>query len=128
VEAEDNTHISPEEKIQLNFKDEGDRNAVRQYLKFAYTKLHKIDEQIKIGGSERERQLQSHIFGKYRALKKSEMGNIEILEALFQDFVVKGKEENPEYTDIAKAFVLFFFDDCTIFEKTEEEKQSALFL
>jgi len=32
------------------------------------------------------------------------------------------KKNNPKYKNAAHAFILLFFDDCTIFEKTEKQK------
>ena len=118
----DREHVNLSKKIEINFSDESDRQRVREYFKYAYTKVALIEKRIREEEAETQKGLHSHIFGKYNALKDAKLSNIDILEELCKQFVITGKENNPDYTEIARAFVLFFFDDCTIFEKTDEEK------
>ena len=118
----DRTHVNLSQKIEINFHGETDRNQVREYFGYAYTKVSLIEKRIQEEGVETQNDLHSHIFGRYNSLKQEGNSNLEILEALFQQFIIPGKENNPEYNNLARAFVLFFFDDCTIFEKTDSEK------
>ncbi|MFN7160905.1 MAG: hypothetical protein ACK4NC_04840 [Candidatus Gracilibacteria bacterium] len=119
-------YLKLRDKIQLNFPSEDEQKIVNQYLTCAYIKYPAIQEQIKLAGPEVEIQLQTHIFRLYRKLFKEGKNNIDILEELFDNFVLVGKKQNPAYTQIAQAFVLFFFDDCTIFEKTPQDQQLTL--
>lgn len=116
-------------KIIKNFKTDADRDEVKDYYKYAYLKIGLIEENYKKIGIERGNDVQSdihgYIHGLYTALKGKHNSSIEVLRELFKKLVPKGKEDNPLYVNIAKAFVLFFFDDCTIFEKTAEEKKQT---
>ena len=119
---DDREHVNLSKKIEINFGDESDRQRVREYFKYAYTKVALIEKRIREEEAEIQKGLNGHIFGKYNALKDAKLSNIKIIEELCKQFIITGKENNPDYTEIARAFVLFFFDDCTIFEKTDNEK------
>lgn len=116
-------------KIIKNFKTDADREEVKDYYKYAYLKISLIEENYQKIGIERGNDVQSdihgYIHGLYIELKGKHDSSILILRELFKKLVPKGKEDNPLYVNIAKAFVLFFFDDCTIFEKTAEEKKQT---
>ncbi len=109
-----------DEKIHLNFKAKEEIEEVRIYFKYAYTKITIIDNKFAQLTLEQQNDLHSYIFSLYVHLKTTN-SNIEILRELFNKITPSDKINIPEYTNIAKAFVLFFFDDCTIFEKTEIE-------
>lgn len=130
-----NTHIEKalpekllkaEKKIKRNFKKTNEINEVSTYFKYAYSKVYLIEEAYKNIGIERgtdvQNNIHSHIFGVYKDLQNAHSNNLDILKALFKFFTPEGKAKDPLYDNIAKGFVLFFFDDCTIFEKTREEK------
>ena len=121
-ERQDQEQIETEEKIKLNFQNENDQELVREYFRMALKKVVLIQNRIQLEDSEIQNDLHSHVLGKYRVFKNSGLDNISIMEALFEDFILPGKRDNPQYTHIAKAFVLFFFEDCTIFEKTLPKK------
>jgi hypothetical protein len=114
------------EKIKLNFKSKSEQVEVNEYLKNAYLKTDIINRRFKLLDAEDQKDVHAHILKEYSMLKRSKFSNIEILTALFSEFVPVGKSNNSRYQSLAIAFVLFFFDDCTIFEKTESEKQSRL--
>jgi hypothetical protein len=116
--------INLEDKIKLNFKDESDREAVRKYFLYALTKVDLVEQRIRQEDGDIQNDLHSHMFNKYYELKLRNSTNILILHQLFEMFVPARKEKSPVYLNLARAFVLFFFDDCTIFEKTNEEKKS----
>jgi len=120
--SSDKKHVSLNEKIEINFHNQEDRERVQQYFKFAYTKISLIEKRIQEEDIEIQNDLQGHIFENYNGFKDQNLGNIEILEELFKQFVIPTKKDNPEYRNLTRAFVLFFFDDCTIFDKTEFER------
>jgi hypothetical protein len=116
-----NGYLHLEEKIKLNFINEADREAVERYFKFALTKVRLIEQRVQEAEPEIQNDLQGHVFGKYYELKSKKMSNVDILHELFNIFVPKHKERNSQYVNLAKAFVLFYFEDCSIFEKTKTE-------
>jgi len=116
----DKKYLRIHEKIKLNFVDTKDKERVQDYFKTAYTITSLIETRMQEEDSVIQEILGGHIFEKYNKLKDEGLENINILEKLFGQFIIKGKEDNPFYTSCARAFVLFFFDDCTIFEKTKK--------
>lgn len=118
----DKEHINLSKKIEINFKDEEERRRVQEYFKYAYTKIALIEKRIQEEDSEIQNDLHGHLFQRYNSLKDKGLNNLQILEELFSQFIIPDKKDNAEYTNLTRAFILFFFDDCTIFEKTESEK------
>jgi len=118
----DKEHINLSKKIEINFNDEEERRRVQEYFKYAYTKIALIEKRIQEEDSEVQNDLHGHLFQRYNSLKDGGLNNLQILEDLFSQFIIPSKKDNAEYTNLTRAFILFFFDDCTIFEKTESEK------
>lgn len=118
----DKDHINLTKKIKINFGNEGDRKRVQEYFKYAYTKIALIEKRIQEEDVEVQNDLHGHVFQGYNSLKDRGLSNIQILEELFTQFIIPAKKDNAEYGNLTRAFVLFFLDDCTIFEKTESEK------
>jgi hypothetical protein len=118
----DKGHINLSKKIEINFKDEEERRRVQKYFKYAYTKIALIEKRIQEEDSEVQNDLHGHLFQRYNSLKDRGLNSLQILEELFSQFIIPDKKDNAEYTNLTRSFILFFFDDCTIFEKTESEK------
>src|SRR3989344_4341612 len=66
---DDREHVNLSKKIEINFGDESDRQRVREYFKYAYTKVALIEKRIREEEAETQKGLNGHIFGKYNALK-----------------------------------------------------------
>lgn len=120
--------IKTRQKIERNFKKADERAEVKEYFTHSYTKINLIEEKYRLLDNNVQLEIHGYIFSVYKELKTNKSG-IEILRELFKHFLPTGKEKDPQYVSFAKAFVLFFFDDCTIFEKTKQEKaaQTSLF-
>ena len=118
----DRESIDLSKKIEINFKDKDERERVQEYFKYAYTKISLIEKRIQEESPEVQNDLQGHMFQRYKVLKDGRLSNLKILENMFSQSIISGKEDNPEYSNLTRAFILFFFDDCTIFEKTDSEK------
>lgn len=116
------TSINLDEKIQINFSSDEEREEVKEYLKYALSKLKLIEDRMAIEESSNQDDIHAFVVGLYRKYKKSGKTNMENLIALFDDVLPKSKKNDIHYQNLAKALILFFFDDCTIFEKTKEEK------
>lgn len=117
------------EKIKLNFKKEEDQEEVKIYFTNSYHKITLIERYFESLTNEEQTDIHNYSYLKYCELKSETQSPILILRQLFKIFLPNGKEKNPQYTNLANALVLFFFDDCTIFEKTNSEKktQTSLF-
>lgn len=118
----DREHVNLSKKIEINFKDGEERERVQEYFKYAYTKIALIEKRIQEENLEVQNDLHGHVFQRYNTLKDEGFDNIKILEDLFLQFVIPDKKDNAEYSNLTRAFILFFFDDCTIFEKTDAKK------
>ncbi|MBE2227332.1 MAG: hypothetical protein IAE93_08325 [Ignavibacteria bacterium] len=118
----DSLFLHVKEKIKLNFKEE-DTEEVNKYFKYAYTKMHIITEKYTNLSADEQNDLQAYMFYLYSDLKSQRLESIVILRTLFKKIIPNDKEQNPSYQNISVAIVLFFFDDCTIFEKTEIESK-----
>lgn len=121
-EDDDNSTISLEEKICLNFQNESDQQEVRDYFKYALQKISLIEKRMESEDVENQKDLQSFVLSRYKNLQRKNLEPIVILNNLFEEIIPL--TEKP-YENLAKAFILFFFEDCTIFEKTNKEKQNA---
>lgn len=121
--------LHTKQKIELNFKSDDEQHEVKEYFTKSYHKITLIEKYFELLTSEEQSDVHNYSYLKYRELKGNGKAPINILRELFKIFLPDGKEKNPQYINLANALVLFFFDDCTIFEKTEQEKnkQKTLF-
>lgn len=109
-------------KIKLNFSTTEDRDTVSDYFKYAYPKILAVESWIVVAGRDKENDLRGFILNKYRLLKVQDISSYKILEDLFSQFKIPEKKHDLAYDQMARALVLFFFEDCTIFKKTGQEK------
>ena len=114
--------LKAETKIKRNFKKASDKKVVGNLYLFALQKTALIEEKFSQLDSNNQADIHSSIYSKYIENKSRNMSSMENLKNLISCYIPKGKENNPHYENCAKAFVLFFFGDCTIFEKTKDEK------
>lgn len=114
--------IKVDKKIKINFKGE-DVETVKTFFVIALEKTSLIEKKISELDSNDQKDLHSFVFTKYIENKAEGMTNIKNLLAMFNQLTPADKLQNPLYSACAKALVLFFLGDCTIFEKTPEEKQ-----
>ncbi len=121
-EAPAEPSIDLNEKITINFASAQEREAVAEYIRAALLKMNLIEGAFKTLPVETQKDITGHIYHRYSERKLAGMANIKILLELFAEFTPPAKRTDPTYTNLARAFVLFFFDDCTIFEKTAKEK------
>ena len=114
-------HLNIKDKIKLNFNKTQDQDSVSQYFNLALPKINLIQKRLAEEPSEIQNDIQAHIFEMYYKLKSTgTLKNINILHELFAKFIPKNKKNDPSYSQVARSFVLFFFEDCSIFEKTSE--------
>ncbi|MCT3906608.1 hypothetical protein HZQ01_14205 [Elizabethkingia anophelis] len=117
--------IMLEEKIKLNFKDEGLDQFVKEYFTRLYKYMTWVDKCFQSLPINTQEDIENYIFILYNELKTNKMDNSKILKELPNNFLPPSHSKNPLYVNISHAIVLFFFDDCTIFEKTKQEKNNG---
>jgi len=113
----DDTLIKVREKIKLNFTEHNDQGEVEKYFNQAYTRTRLIEERLQALEPQIQSDIETHIFQKYAEFKRSCKTNMEILDKLFDFFTPAKKKLDSAYAGAVRAFVLLFFEDCTIFEK-----------
>ncbi|MDN3595301.1 hypothetical protein [Zunongwangia endophytica] len=118
-------HIN--EKIKLNFINKSERDEVRFYFTQLYLKINFVEKAFSTLNSQDQASIHYYIHSNYKKLKRQSLRPINILIDLPEIFVPKKYSKNPSFKSIAQGIVLFFFDDCTIFEKTSSEGQNDLF-
>ncbi|MDF0718235.1 hypothetical protein PY092_18885 [Muricauda sp. 334s03] len=118
--------IHIKDKIELNFKTAEDIEEVKSYFTQLYTKISFVENAFQSLDSEEQTDIHYYILSHYKGLKRSSenLSPIKILSELTQIFIPEQYSQNPTYRGIAQAIVLFFFDDCTIFEKTKKEPRT----
>ncbi len=112
--------VKTSEKIKINFAMEQVLTVVN-YYKYVLPKLKMIEDYFQTLDSEDQAELHSHMFGLYNVNKMDGLSALENLHRLFEAVIPSNQKLNARYTSMAKALVLFFFEDCTIFEKTPSE-------
>lgn len=123
---DDQKLITINDKIVLNFKTEHERQAVRDIRERTFAQIDLIDDIFKEKLPDDVNAITQCAHDVYNSLKAKNQQPFEILQNMFKIFTPKDKDD-PRYRLAVKAFVLYFFDDCTIFEKTKEELQTSLF-
>lgn len=112
--------VKTSEKIQINFSL-SETQTVVGYYKYTLPKVRMIEQYFQTLDSENQAELHSHMFGMYSVNKANGMSPIDNLHKLFEAVIPANQKLNARYTSMAKSLVLFFFEDCTIFEKTLSE-------
>jgi len=111
-------HVKTKAKIKINFKNKKEQEEVNKYFIEAYTRIKQIEIRIQELEPITQQNIQTLITHHYLKLKRDELPNIKILDRLFDFFTPPKQKINPDYAKVVRAFILFYFDDCSIFEKS----------
>jgi len=104
------------EKIDFNFQNEKDKKYVTQLFEDFFEEIHIMDSLIESQESFNQYILFKGVKAEYNKFYNANKNLLLSLEQLFNYYCPLGKEKDPKYANYSKAFVLFFFDDCTIGE------------
>lgn len=117
------------DKINLNFNSEAEINEVKEYFTQLFSRISAVEKHFQMLDENDQEDVHFYVSSAYNDLKRTEKDKVIILKRLSEAFIPPSNYKNPTYVSIAQAIVLFFFDDCTIFEKTKKEeiKQINLF-
>lgn len=118
------TLLHSREKIALNFKNANDADQVARYLRnsLAYSDL--IGEVVNDYPGLDPADLEDYIRDMYNKLKLNDKRPMYILQSLFDLFVPSDKREDLMYLSWSRRIVMKYFENCTIFERTESERQT----
>lgn len=115
--------VKTSEKIKINFAGD-ERTVVADYYRNALPKVRMIEDYFQTLDNENQADLHNHMCGIYNTNKMNGLSTIKNLHSLFNEVVPIGQKMDAHYTNMAKALVLFFFEDCTIFEKVASEQNN----
>lgn len=118
--------LNTTQKIKINFKDSLEREDITNFCKYASEKIFLIDIAFSKLDSSDQNDIHSFILSKYSQNRTNGLNNMTNFYSLCNEFIAPKFSKNPKYQNIAKSFVLFFFQDCTIFEKTNKEKENDI--
>jgi hypothetical protein len=120
VTSRDRTLLDVASKIVLNFSDEPDQEYVRDCYKQGLPHIQTLEPYFQGLETEQQLDITSNILDSYHERRVAGLTSSQILIDLFRYYTPREKVDDPAYQRVAKAFVLLFFEDCTIFEKTKE--------
>jgi hypothetical protein len=116
--SRDNHFIEVNKKIEFNISDPNEQKRIKKLFEDIYDKISVIESTFSNLDPSQQRTITIDVGEQYhKFLKKNSSNMVETLEELFDHYTPKTKSKNPEYNILARAFVLFFFDDCTIGRK-----------
>ena len=114
----DNHFLEVNKKIEFNISDPDEQARIKKLFEDIYDKINVIEKTFSNLDPSQQRTITIDVGEQYhKFLKKNNSNMIETLEELFDHYTPETKSKNPEYNLLARAFVLFFFDDCTIGRK-----------
>jgi len=111
-------------KIELNISEEKDRKEIKELLESIYEKVNLIEKTFSNLDKGDQREIIIDIREQYSERLKGFNGDVsKALRDLFKHYIPKEKTKNPKYNNMARAFVLFFFDDCTIGREKDDNSE-----
>jgi hypothetical protein len=110
--------VGVEEKIKLNIVGKDKQEELRELFRSIYDKISLIQQTFYNLDKGDQREIHIDIKERYSEILKESQGDVLLtLRKLSREYLPLDKLKNPKYTTLSKAFVLFFFDDCTIGRK-----------
>ncbi|MBU0894661.1 MAG: hypothetical protein KKB88_04420 [Nanoarchaeota archaeon] len=114
----DHNFVAINKKIEFNISDPEERKRIKKLFEDIYDKINVIEKTFSELDPSQQRTITIDVGEQYQKfIKKNNSDMMQTLEDLFNHYTPKTKSKNPEYNLLARAFVLFFFDDCTIGRK-----------
>lgn len=115
--------LHSKEKIALNFKDSGDADQVTNYLRNTLAYADLIGEAINDYPDLDSGDLEDYVRDVYNKHKLKDQRSMYILQSMFESFIPADKRDDIIYMSWSRRFVMKYFENCTIFERTELEQQ-----
>jgi len=118
VMKKDHNFTTINKKIEFNISDSEEQKRIKKLFEDIYDKISIIEKTFSNLDPSQQRTITIDVGEQYQKfIKKNNSDMVQTLEDLFSHYTPKTKSKNPEYNILARAFVLFFFDDCTIGRK-----------
>ena len=110
--------VNIKEKLKINFVNFDDRKRVYDYLVFCFEFLATIEHVFSSLDNLDQKAIRHQVRTDYDQLKAQSTDNVQIFSELSQRY---NTQHNERYKLLSRCLVVYFFDDCTIFEKTSKE-------
>ncbi len=118
VLKKDLSHKKLNEKIHLNLTKDSEIEELYSLCEDIYDKIILIQETFEKLEIDEQKEITIDIKERYNKEMRDNSNNLLIvLRKLFEHYTPESKLKNCEWSNIARAFVLFFLDDCTIGKK-----------
>lgn len=116
--GKDHNFVAINKKIEFNIPYPEEQKRIKKLFEDIYDKINIIEKTFSELDPSQQRTITIDVGEQYQKfIKKNNSDMLQTLEDLFNHYTPKTKSKNPEYNLLARAFVLFFFDDCTIGRK-----------
>lgn len=112
--------IDVDKKITINFAEDK-WDFIRRLLVDAYLKMDIVEDIMKEYDTEIQKDIHSDIYFRYNTINNEESDQLKVFNLLCQEYTPTGKDHDPQYTCLVRAYVLFFFEDCTWGKLTASE-------
>ena len=110
--------IDVNKKIELNINNSDERKEIKELFESIYDKISLVEKTFSNLDKGDQREIHIDIKDQYNErIRSFQSDTYKILRDLIKHYTPSDKTKNPRYNNLAKAFVLFFFDDCTIGRK-----------
>ena len=110
------------DKIALNFEDDNEADVVSRYLLNATSYTDTIIDAINSFENLDSSDIEEYMMDVYnRYSSKQNKNSMEILVAMFDDFIPAGHKDDLVYITWSRRFVLRYFENCTIFKRSKSE-------
>lgn len=116
--------LHSKEKIELNFQGTSDADQVTEYLRHSLAYSDTIAEAINQYPGLDPVDLEDYMRDVYNKHKLKDSRSMHILLAMFDSLVPAEKADDIIYLSWSRRFVMKYFENCTIFERTKAEQQT----
>lgn len=122
VITDDGVFLRTKSKIELNFPES--KEVVADYYNESICELELVRSAIQMYSGSQQKAVHSQLRRRYNELKLEYKEPLAIFHALVEYMTPREKQDDPLYSGVAQSIVLFFFEDCTLFEKTFAERRA----
>ncbi len=120
--------LHTKEKIALNFEDPNEADIVVRYIQTSLVYSSDLNDAINQFPNLDSSDLEGYMLHTYTRLSTNGTTPIQILSDMFDFFTPPEHKEDYAYMSWARRFVCKYFENCTIFKRTETEMKQVVLL
>lgn len=119
ISIEEFEFVKVSEKIAINFVESDVRDRIKEQIISGYEFLPLVNKAYTALSSFDQKCIKHQVNTDYSNLKSRGIENEQIFSELSQRYNIR---KNEHYNFLSLCMVVYFFDDCSIFERTKQEK------